>query len=74
MAPFLIRAVVVVAAMVRVIRRRCHRCEAGGADVDGLERDAPRTGRPGKEEESEQWQLPEARDHRGKLALCPSRG
>lgn len=74
MAPFVVRGVVVVATVVGGFRCRCRRSEIGSAGMDGLKRDASHAGRPGEEEESEQRQLPEARDHPGKLALCPSRG
>ena len=58
MAPFVVRGIVVVTAMVRGVRCRCRRCEVRGAGVDGLKRDASHAGRPGEEEQSEQRQLP----------------
>ena len=52
-------------------RSRAQLCPAG---VDGLQRDAPETGRPGQEEQRDEWEPAQVREHRGNLAVAARRG
>lgn len=52
----------------------CRRAELGPAGMDRLQRDSPEAGRPGQEEQRDEWQAAKAREHRGNLAVATRRG
>jgi len=67
-APFLARCIVMtMVARVRLGGGRHDDIRRAG--MNGLQRDAPQSGRSGQEEHGEQRKLPEARHHAGNLAL-----
>jgi hypothetical protein len=67
-APLLVRGIVM-SMVPRVRLGGGGRDEIRRAGMDGLQRDAPQSGRSGQEEKCEQRELTESRHHAGKLAL-----
>ncbi len=69
------RIVVMAAVMTGVLTLACRdRVQPGRAGMDRLQRNAPQAGRAGQEEQRDEWQVPEARKHRGNLAFAAHRG